>query len=404
MKTLKDFTPEIKAKIPEYIKKYTKGIYDGGRYRNFNQADAEALIHWNYEQCKLKNPVVLIAENIYESQIYFNYIKANQKIFGPILYVIYCLKNRIEVKGLSDKKQLDSQLYSQLYSQLRSQLRSQLDSQLDSQLGSQLYSQLDSQLYSQLRSQLDSQLRSQLDSQLGSQLKTYNNSYLFTSNVYSNVHAAWFKFIKDEFKIESEIGITLDSWNNFYQKSNVYSAIFSELVSVVSKYPKKIHVDSLQRLHNPFGSSIVWGHSTSETNMESYFIHGRNVVKELFDRCGKLTQSQFLNEKNEESRSAMYEILGEQKIMSLLEAKEVSIATFIHANGESEFMQLYKTAKPLNKTKNKPYAWLKRVCPSTGTTYLTPTDPDFTTVEQAAKFHRPSFVPNSIDYKWISRS
>lgn len=30
MKTLKDFTPEIKAKIPEYIKKYTNGIFDGG--------------------------------------------------------------------------------------------------------------------------------------------------------------------------------------------------------------------------------------------------------------------------------------------------------------------------------------------------------------------------------------
>ena len=79
MKTIKDFTPEIQAKIPQYIEKYTKGVFDGGSHNSFNYDDAEKLVHWNYEQCKLKNPVVLVAENPYESQLFFNYIKNHRQ-------------------------------------------------------------------------------------------------------------------------------------------------------------------------------------------------------------------------------------------------------------------------------------------------------------------------------------
>ena len=50
MKTLKDFTPKIQAKIPEYLKRYIAGIYDGGRYNGFKIENAEDLINWNYEK------------------------------------------------------------------------------------------------------------------------------------------------------------------------------------------------------------------------------------------------------------------------------------------------------------------------------------------------------------------
>ena len=73
MKTLKDFTPEIQAKIPEYIKEATEGIFDGKRYNNFNLQDAEKAVNWNYEKCNYKKPVIIVAENIYEQQIFFNF-------------------------------------------------------------------------------------------------------------------------------------------------------------------------------------------------------------------------------------------------------------------------------------------------------------------------------------------
>ena len=186
MKTLKDFTPKIKARIPEYINKALDGVFDGGRFASFDPEKAEAAVNWNYEKCGYKRPVIIVAENIYEQQIYFNHLKANKNLH-PLLLAIYNLKNGIELPIIEISQldsQLNNQLYNQLYNQLNnqlySQLRSQLDSQLDSQLRSQLGSQLGSQLDSQLRSQLDIQLYSQLNSQLNRQLNSQLRDQLYS--------------------------------------------------------------------------------------------------------------------------------------------------------------------------------------------------------------------------------
>ena len=92
MKTLKDFTPEIKTKIPEYINNALTGVFDGERYNNFSFEKAEKAVNWNYEKCGKKKPIIIVAENIYEAQIYFNYLKAN-KNFHPLLNILFNLKN-----------------------------------------------------------------------------------------------------------------------------------------------------------------------------------------------------------------------------------------------------------------------------------------------------------------------
>jgi hypothetical protein len=462
MKTLSDLTPEISAKIPEYIAKYTKGVFDGERYNNFKYDAAVALIDWNYEQCKYKKPCVLVAENPYEAQIFFNYIKANEKVFLPIIYTIYCIRNGIEVnlnipkienKQLNSQlySQLDSQLYSQLYSQLDSQLYSQLDSQLDSQLYSQLYSQLDSQLYSQLYSQLDSQLysqldsqldsqlrsqlysqlnsqlnsqlrsqldsqlnsqlRSQLDSQLDSQLKTKNPDYLFTSNVYSGAYGGYYKFLADELKIDTPINVMLNSWNDLYQKSNVYSAIFSELLCVVSKYPKKVHLNENNDMHRTDGHAAEWSNSTDMTKFNGYYINGRNMPEWIFS--SEITKEQFINEENEDIKAGIYEVIeskGEGTMLTFLGAKEADKKSVIHGDGSVEELILYKTTEcfkeeeDLNGRTNVPLAWIKMCCPSTGTNYLIPTDSSFTSAIDAAKFARPTIVPQELEYNWLQRN
>jgi hypothetical protein len=92
MKTLKDFTPEIQAKIPQYVNNALEGVFDGGRYNSFSLEKAEKAVNWNYEKCGYKKPVVIVAENIYESQIFFNYLKDN-KSFHPSNGGITRLKN-----------------------------------------------------------------------------------------------------------------------------------------------------------------------------------------------------------------------------------------------------------------------------------------------------------------------
>lgn len=72
MITLKDLTPEIEAKIPEYIARALDGVSDGGRYENFNYDNAVAAVKWNYKKCDMECPTVLVAENPFEMQLMYN--------------------------------------------------------------------------------------------------------------------------------------------------------------------------------------------------------------------------------------------------------------------------------------------------------------------------------------------
>ena len=494
MKTLKDFTPEIQAKIPEYIKKYTNGIENGERYKDFILENATNLVNWNYEICGYKKPVIIVAENPYEAQIFFNFIKLNKEKYLPILYLIYCLKNNL-IKNCDLSSELDSTLRSELSSKLSSELDSELDSKLDSTLYSELLSALDSglssTLFSKLRSKLRSKLLSELDSGLLSELRStllsklrsglhseldseldsglhseldstlfsgldstlfsglrsaldsgllselgsglsstlfsglrsgldsgldqYNVDYLFTTNIYSNILLAWWKFIKDEFNINcGEIGIKLDSWNDMYLKSNIYSAIFSEILCIVSKYPKKIYRDENNNLHNVNEMAVKWGFSLKETQFNCYYVHGREVPKMIFNKINNntLTKTDFINEENEDIKASIYEIIeskGEGSILKFLDVIEVDKQNINHVNGCEEMIlyktkELFKEEVDLNGKSPAPLAWLKMTCPSTGSVYLIPTDGSFNNVIDAAKYHRPSEVPIELDYFWNSRN
>ena len=145
--------------------------------------------------------------------------------------------------------------------------------------------------------------------------------------------------------------------------------------------------------------------------MECYYIHGRNVPKELF--VNPITKEQFLKEKNEDIKAAIYEIIesnGEGSMLEFLGATKVHEQSFVHSNGDVELMELYKTKEKfkeeedLNGKSNVPLCWLKLICPSTSTTYLIPSDSSFKTCEEAAKYARPDYVSKEVPYNWFSRS
>lgn len=372
MKSISDFTPEIQAKIPEYIKKYTDGVFNGKRFSDFNFEKATELINWNYETCNYKKPTVLVAENPYESQIFFNYINENKDRFIPILYVLYCLKNNIELpKELTEIKLENSQLYSQL--------------------------------------------RSQLYSQLGSQLGKYNNDYLFTTNIYSGSYGAWFKFIKDEFKLESEIGTTLDLWNNLYQESGVYSAIFSELVCVISKYPKYVHRNQNNDLHNLESFAVEWNKSTELTKFNCNYINGRFIPEKYFnsilDKSFKIED--FINESNEEYKSTciafMQKKYGDEYLVNFFRQYLKETDTYVN---KKEDIYLEGTTKGMNvgvytlfkgKINGEKIAYVRCYCPSTDRMFFLGVDDKHSNVKDAiASLYRiPSKLKQHI--KSISR-
>ena len=97
-------------------------------------------------------------------------------------------------------------------------------------------------------------------------------------------------------------------------------------------------------------------------------------------------------------------------MLTFLDATEIDNQTIVHSDGSLETLILYKTKETfseeedLNGNTNVPLAWIKMTCPSTSTNYLIPTDSSFNNAVDAAKFARPSIIPNELEYSWIQRN
>ena len=375
MKTLKDFTPEIQAKIPEYQNRVLEPIFNGSKYHNFDIEKAKKAIKWNYEKCGFKMPVVLVAENPLEQQYLFNYLNTPQSnLFRKIIYV---LNNEfIEIELFNKKCKISS--YFILFFNL-------------SLLNNQLSSQLDSQLNSQLHSQLDSQLRSQLYLK---NISNYNYNYLFTLNIYSEVYYTWFEFVRKEFNLNLTINDDFQECFNLHKESGIYSAIFSKEVCVISKYPLEIHQESAQfRLNNIEKSAIIW--SNSFAPLDCYYINGLNISKELFEKLSKKEVSfeNWVNESNEEIKSAILSFyqqkFGDEFLFQFLSKNLKEIDTFVD---KKEAKYLEGTTKGMNVgvytlfkgiVNNEYIAYVRCYCPSTDRMFFLGVNPENTNAKDA---------------------
>jgi len=176
-----------------------------------------------------------------------------------------------------------------------------------------------------------------------------------------------------ELRIEAEITPELEIFSSAYEKSNIYSAIFTEAICIVSKYPKRIYRNDALRFHNPIGPAVEWGYQS--VPWDCYYINGRNLPKWIWDKKETITRDEFLKETNSDIKGGIYEVVGQRKMMELLGAKEVDKRTIVHANGDLEEVRLLKTSEKFAEIDNQPFAWVQMQCPSTGTTYLQGVEP-----------------------------
>jgi hypothetical protein len=272
-----------------------------------------------------------------------------------------------------------------------------------------------SQLYSQLYSQLNGQLHNQLDSQLDSQLLSlYNyethNTCLFTLNVYSDAYYSWFKFIKEEFNLPLTIEEDFEECFRLQRESGIYSAIFSAAVCVVCKYPKKVNRNNNHDLHSTQEPAVIWGQQFADSNM--YFINNRNIPAEIFEKTinKEITFEEFISIENEDVKAGVITIIkenfGNDELMKFLDAEVIDTHTFHHTSGYNETQRLWRTRSKLdfladdNNNRGNYMSWYEITCPSTGTVYMLDTRPDFTTVDQCARFHRPAQIPTELKYNF----
>jgi hypothetical protein len=388
--------------------------------KSLDREKAKASIDWLYKFCGLQSPVVVFVDSPMACQYAVAYCKAYvtlfQKNFENLLAQpapgskgkknkVSQVWSQVESQVGSQVRsqvwsQVESQVWSQVRSQVGSQVGSQVESQVWSQVGSQVVSQVESQVGSQVRSQVVSQVWSQVGAQVRSQVRSQKIQYEPFAGYGSISDYGWVSF----YDFFAEIGVVKNSDFEQFKSlllSGIYDMIQLDGFCIVSNLPTKILRDEAGRLHNLNGPAIEF-----KDGYAQYYIHGRAIDDDIFNRAvsGQLTREEFISEKNDEIRSAYFELLGSERLMTLLGAELIDSCQIVHKNGEVETIEYYRTKEKLNLYRDEPYAWRKVICPSTGTTYFTPTNPRLKNAMEVAKFHRPEWVPTSIDYSWYSRS
>ena len=180
-------------------------------------------------------------------------------------------------------------------------------------------------------------------------------------------------------------------------------------VCVVSKYPKSIKRNANNDLHSVDGFAIEFADGYGQ-----HYVNGRFIEPEIFNECENIINAKiaFHNNTNEDIRAAIITIIkdkfGNEGLLEMLDAVVIDEKTVKHVGGYDEIIRIYqsKTSYPfLQNSKgemDQPYAWIEFTCPSTKSVYLIDTCPTFTDAVKCAKWHRPSKVPMSVDYKWYS--
>jgi hypothetical protein len=161
-------------------------------------------------------------------------------------------------------------------------------------------------------------------------------------------------------------------------KSGIFVTYMYENVVFAVQPPVHIERNASGLLHSTSGAAVKFRDGSAY-----HFINGRSIPSWIIEQKETITRDMFLREKNAEIKGAMYEVLGQQGISDLLGAQVVDTCIIHHANGEDERVELLKTRDRFEEIGNVPFAWVKVICPSTGTRYLLGVEPTHTSAKSA---------------------
>jgi hypothetical protein len=195
----------------------------------------------------------------------------------------------------------------------------------------------------------------------------------------------------------SYIGISNYGWVSFYNffekigivkisnfdryMSLIRSGVFEcyEYENMVFAIQPPIYIERKDgRLHSTTRAAVEF-----RDGYKQYYINGRNIPDWVIEEKETITRDRFLSEKNADIRGGIYEVLGQKGMMDMLGAKIVSSEKIHHRNGDIEKVDLLKTDDIFTEIDNQPFAWVRMICPSTGTNYLQGVEPHHTSARAA---------------------
>ncbi len=360
MKTLEDFTDEIKAKIPEY---QAKCMDLSGTKEN-----SIKYINRIYELAKEERPLVFFAKNPVEYRVLFELIP--------------------DILG-GKSTQLSTSLYTSL----------------DTSLSTSLDDSLSTRLRTRLRTSLDTSLSTSLDASLRkAKIRSY---WAWYCSVYSRVYLTWYKFIQDEFKIKHELKDTLDELYELSINSNLSRCWFTKAYVLVLETPTDVKFNTNNQLHNVHGAAY-----TFNGEHPVYYVIGREISRDTFDKVTKkeLTATEFFKFKNEEEKSAiivmMQELHGDTYVFDFFKSVMSEVDSYVDKKDER---YLEGTTRGMNvgvytlfkgSVEGVDISYVRCYCPSTDRIFFLGVEPKYTTAKDAiASLYRvPVNLKNEIKY------
>ena len=382
---------------------------------------ARKSIEWLYRFCKEELPIIIWLDSPYSCQIAANIVstslekndrvdvrnnildsteKFKENISKDISYNIFNTVNN------TFKSSLNIVIRQLLYENIKDKVQEDIDINIQQAVKTYLEftinKQVDLDIIQNTLSDVMAVVGKEINWNITTDLMYYNSWYSNGKTNYGWVSYSDYCISNKVTEIESKKDF--DCYKQLYL-SGVYEMIAFGKICIVSDMPITIYRDNDGKLHNTEGYAIAF-----KDGYGQYFINGRMMPGWIFNG---FTKDQFIGEENADIKAGMYAIIeskGEGGMLTFLGAAKVHEQSFIHDTGDIEVMELYKTRErfweeeDLNGNRNVPLCWLKLICPSTGATYLIPSDPSFNTCEEAAKYARPDYVSKELPYKWFSHS
>jgi hypothetical protein len=381
MKQLQQLTIKQKEKMLSVKKFWLDRIFSCKQ--SIDREGANKFIEWMYSLSKIKKPLIIHVESPLACQYAVHYLRSMAKVI-PLLKQYSVAQVRDQVSDqVSDqvwaqvRDQVWAQVRDQVWAQVWAQVSDQVRDQVSDQVRDQVWAQVRDQVWAQVRAQVSdqvsdqvwAQVRDQVWAQVRDQVSDQKIEYSSFSHFGNIADFAWVSF----YDFFTQIGIiNHEKFNQFkcFLQCGVYEMIQLQGFCITSNMPSKICRNETGRLHNPTGPAIEF-----RDGFKLYFINGRSIPSEVFTQASTLTKKQFLKERNSDFKGAWYEILGQKKMMDLLGAREIDTQNIVHANGDIETITLLKTKEQFEEIGNQPFAWVKMICPSTGTQYLQGVEP-----------------------------
>ena len=342
MKKLETLTPEQEQKMLE-VRNFWMDYFFSCK-NQVNEEAAKIGINWLYKMAGKDEPVIIHVQSPMACQYAVHYLKeytkAIETLFGP------------------------------------NAVRAQVGDQVGAQVGAQV------------RAQVGAQVRDQVG-----EYSTFAGGWSDNASVTAYGWVSFYDFF-------TQIGVIDHSGFNQFKNvllSGIYDMIQLNGYCIVSRLPTKIIRNASGRLHNPTGPAIEFADDYCQ-----HYINGRALPAWIWEKAsaGEITREMFLQEQNSEIKGGIYEVLGQKRMMDLLGAEEVDVRTITHNNGDLETVTLLKTRETFEEIDNQPFAWVKMVCPSTGSQYLQGVEPHHTNaVEAMASLSMFSVNEYSFDFR-----